>query len=92
MNAGVLGLPGRAGQWQWGVDALLDLGTFLDEPLIAVLASLRADGSVLLSPIWHEWRDGGFNAKSRMQLRQRASGIDAVRVARTRPGGRGRRG
>jgi PPOX class probable F420-dependent enzyme len=38
-----------------------DLGGFLDEPLVAVLATLRADGSVLLSPIWHEWRDGGFN-------------------------------
>jgi len=38
-----------------------DLGSFLDEPLVAVLATLRADGSVLLSPIWHEWRDGAFN-------------------------------
>jgi PPOX class probable F420-dependent enzyme len=38
-----------------------DLGGFLDVPLVAVLATLRADGSVLLSPIWHEWRDGGFN-------------------------------
>jgi PPOX class probable F420-dependent enzyme len=38
-----------------------DLGTFLDEPLVAVLATLRADGSVLLSPVWHEWREGGFN-------------------------------
>jgi PPOX class probable F420-dependent enzyme len=38
-----------------------DLGAFLDEPLVAVLATLRADGSVLLSPVWHEWRDGAFN-------------------------------
>jgi len=38
-----------------------DLGGFLDEPLVAVLATLRSDGSVLLSPVWHEWRDGGFN-------------------------------
>jgi len=38
-----------------------DLGSFLDEPLVAVLATLREDGSVLLSPVWHEWRDGGFN-------------------------------
>ncbi len=38
-----------------------DLDGFLDEPLIAVLATLRKDGSVLLSPVWHEWRDGGFN-------------------------------
>jgi PPOX class probable F420-dependent enzyme len=38
-----------------------DLGSFLDEPVLAVLATLRADGAVLLSPVWHEWRDGGFN-------------------------------
>ena len=38
-----------------------DLGGFLDDPRIAVLATLRRDGSVLLSPVWHEWRDGGFN-------------------------------
>ena len=38
-----------------------DLDGFLHEPLIAVLATLRKDGSVLLSPVWHEWRDGGFN-------------------------------
>jgi PPOX class probable F420-dependent enzyme len=40
---------------------LEDLDGFLDEPLVAVLATLRRDGSVLLSPVWHEWRDGGFN-------------------------------
>jgi PPOX class probable F420-dependent enzyme len=38
-----------------------DLGGFLDRPLVAVLATLRRDGSVLLSPVWQEWRDGGFN-------------------------------
>ncbi len=38
-----------------------DLDGFLDEPHVAVLATLRADGSVLLSPIWYEWMDGGFN-------------------------------
>jgi PPOX class probable F420-dependent enzyme len=38
-----------------------DLGTLLDEPLLAVLATLRTDGTVLLSPVWHEWRDGGFH-------------------------------
>jgi PPOX class probable F420-dependent enzyme len=38
-----------------------DLQSFLEEPLVAVLATLRADGSVLLSPVWHEWHDGGFN-------------------------------
>jgi PPOX class probable F420-dependent enzyme len=40
------------------VDAL---DGFLEEPHVAVLATLRDDGSVLLSPVWHEWRDGGFN-------------------------------
>jgi PPOX class probable F420-dependent enzyme len=38
-----------------------DIGGFLDEPRVAVLATLRRDGSVLLSPVWHEWRVGGFN-------------------------------
>jgi PPOX class probable F420-dependent enzyme len=38
-----------------------DLGDLLDKPLIAVLATLRTDGTVLLSPVYHEWRDGGFN-------------------------------
>ena len=37
-----------------------ELGGLLEEPLVAVLATLRADGSVLLSPVWHEWRDGAF--------------------------------
>jgi PPOX class probable F420-dependent enzyme len=40
-----------------------DLGDFLDRPLVAVLATLRRDGSVLLSPVWHEWRDGGFSLR-----------------------------
>jgi PPOX class probable F420-dependent enzyme len=38
-----------------------DLGDLLDKPLVAILATLRTDGSVLLSPVWHEWHDGGFN-------------------------------
>lgn len=38
-----------------------DLAGFLEEPLVAVLATVRKDGSALLSPVWHEWRDGGFN-------------------------------
>ena len=37
-----------------------DLEGFLDEPRLAVLATLRSDGSPLLSPVWHRWRDGGF--------------------------------
>jgi PPOX class probable F420-dependent enzyme len=37
-----------------------DLGDLTDLPLLAVLATYRRDGTVLLSPVWHEWRDGGF--------------------------------
>jgi PPOX class probable F420-dependent enzyme len=37
------------------------LGDLLERPTVAVLATYRHDGSVLLSPVWHEWRDGGFN-------------------------------
>ena len=33
----------------------------LDRPLVAVLATYRMDGGVLLSPVWHQWRDGGFD-------------------------------
>jgi PPOX class probable F420-dependent enzyme len=38
-----------------------DLGDLLEQPLVAVLATYRKDGSVLLSPVWHRWRDGGFD-------------------------------
>ena len=38
-----------------------DLGDLLLLPLLAVLATYRRDGTVLLSPVWHEWRDGGFD-------------------------------
>lgn len=37
-----------------------DLGDLVELPLLAVLATCRRDGSVLLSPVWHEWRGGGF--------------------------------
>jgi len=36
------------------------LGGLLDETQLATLATFRRDGSVLLSPIWHVWEDGGF--------------------------------
>lgn len=39
------------------IDALGDL---VDLPLVAVLATYRRDGTILLSPVWHEWRDGAF--------------------------------
>jgi PPOX class probable F420-dependent enzyme len=32
----------------------------LDRPLLAVLATRWPSDDVLLSPVWHEWRDGGF--------------------------------
>lgn len=40
---------------------LEDLGDLLERPLLAVLATTRADGGILLSPVWQEWRDGGFH-------------------------------
>ena len=41
-----------------GVD---DLGGLLDQPLIAVIATRRADDTVMLSPVWFEWYEGGIN-------------------------------
>jgi PPOX class probable F420-dependent enzyme len=38
-----------------------ELGDLLELSHIAVLATYRLDGTVLLSPVWHEWIDGGFN-------------------------------
>ena len=38
-----------------------DLGDLVDLPLLAVLATYWADGTALLSPVWHEYRDGGFH-------------------------------
>jgi PPOX class probable F420-dependent enzyme len=41
--------------------AMADLGDLVNLRLLAVLATYRRDGTVLLSPVWHEWRDGGFH-------------------------------
>ena len=38
-----------------------DLGDLLSQPLVATLATYRKSGDVLLSPVWFEWSDGGFN-------------------------------
>jgi PPOX class probable F420-dependent enzyme len=38
-----------------------DLADLLEQPLVAVLATYRKDGGVLLSPVWHRWREGGFD-------------------------------
>jgi len=40
---------------------LADLSDFLALPIVAVLATYRRDGGVLLSPVWHQWREGGFD-------------------------------
>jgi PPOX class probable F420-dependent enzyme len=34
---------------------------FVAEPYVSILATYRANGDVLLAPVWHEWHDGGFN-------------------------------
>ena len=41
-----------------GADDVADL---LEEPLVAVLATRRPDDTILLSPVWFEWREGGFS-------------------------------
>jgi PPOX class probable F420-dependent enzyme len=41
--------------------SMADLGDLVDLRLLAVLATYWRDGSVLLSPVWHEWRDGSFH-------------------------------
>jgi PPOX class probable F420-dependent enzyme len=38
-----------------------DLGDLLEQPLIAVLATRRADDTIMLSPVWFEWHEGGIN-------------------------------
>ncbi|HEY6571187.1 MAG TPA: pyridoxamine 5'-phosphate oxidase family protein [Candidatus Limnocylindrales bacterium] len=37
-----------------------DLGDLLDRPLNAILGLHRADGSILLTPVWHLFKDGSF--------------------------------
>jgi len=37
------------------------LGDLIERPFVATLATYRRNGDVLLTPVWHEWRDGGFN-------------------------------
>lgn len=40
---------------------LAELGDLLERPLNAILATYRPSGEVLLTPVWHEWQDGGFS-------------------------------
>ena len=41
--------------------AIDDLGDLVELRLLAVLATHRRDGTTLLSPVWHAWREGGFD-------------------------------
>ena len=34
------------------------LKAFLDEPIPAIVGTTRRDGSVLMTPVWYEYRDG----------------------------------
>ena len=36
------------------------LDGLLDERRLAVMSTFRKDGTVLLSPLWFVWEDGGF--------------------------------
>ena len=38
-----------------------DLGDLLEKPIVAVLATYRRDGTVMLSPVWFDWTDGAFS-------------------------------
>jgi PPOX class probable F420-dependent enzyme len=70
-----------------------DLTDFLELPIVAVLATYWADGSVLLSPVWHEWREGGFNVStSQGDVKVRHIGRDqraSILVAESDPPYRG---
>jgi PPOX class probable F420-dependent enzyme len=62
--------------------AIEDLGDLLERPLVAILATYRANGEALLSPVWHEWRDDGFtvvvgvnDAKARHLRRDPRAGL-----------------
>jgi PPOX class probable F420-dependent enzyme len=70
-----------------------ELGDLLERPFNATLATYRRDGSVLLSPVWHEWRDGGFSIVTGVgdiKLRQvERRGLAAAVVADNEPPFRG---
>jgi len=41
-----------------------DLAAFLNQPLLAVLATNRRGGEIALNPVWFEYRDVGFSLNS----------------------------
>lgn len=61
-----------------------DLGDLLELPILAVLGLHRPDGTIMLSPVWHEWRDGGFSfwvspdAPGKIRLIERDPRVTAV--------------
>lgn len=40
---------------------ITDLGDLLVQPLNAMVATSLTNGEIMLTPYWHEWRDGGFS-------------------------------
>jgi hypothetical protein len=64
--------------------SIAELGDLLERPFNATLATYRRDGSVLLSPVWHEWRDDGFSIVTGVgdvklrQIEQRALAVAVV--------------
>ena len=71
-----------------------DPGDLVGFRLAAVLARYRRDGTVLLSPVWHEWRDGGVNVVTGSQggwarRRRPAAGASLVAVHHWAPSGGG---
>ena len=59
--------------------SVADLGDLLERPFNAILATYRRDGTVLLSPVWHAWEDGGFSV---------VTGADDVKVRHIQRDGR----
>jgi PPOX class probable F420-dependent enzyme len=53
-----------------------DVADLLEAPLVAILATRRPDDTTLLSPVWFEWRDGGFNVWATATDRGKVSHIE----------------
>jgi PPOX class probable F420-dependent enzyme len=70
-----------------------DLGDLLIQVRVAILATRHADGSALLSPVWHEWSDGGFtivmDGNDAKMRNLRRDGRVSVVVAEDKPPYRG---
>jgi hypothetical protein len=45
-----------------------DLGDLPGKPLVAVLATCARMGTIQLSPVYHEWREGAFNVRSSSRM------------------------